>query len=266
MSPVSSRRAALAFLLSATLIPLAEPALARKRKAQPRIAPVTLMVVASLHDLHGINPHYSFDDLYRLIAKFRPDRVGLEMRPEDVTGDPAWLASVYPKEMVELRALYSDRVFGFDWLGDELNGKPLPEKWHESTPIGELQAQAADAAELRTPDKQALAARLTDIAAQKRRLLETASARRLNDGRYDDLCVAYDNTLKAYYDGTRFADITAFQTGRKARIAANIANFARSHPGERIAVVVGPDHRAAVMNFFAGAPVDHVVMKAVAKA
>lgn len=266
MSQISSRRAALAFMLSAALMPLAAPTFARKRKAQPRIAPATLMVVATVHDLHEVNPRYGYDDLYRLISGFKPDWVGLEMRPEDVAGDPAWLASVYPKEVVDLRAAYGDKVFGFDWLGDELNGKPLPVRWFESTPIGELQAASADAAELKTPEKQAIAARLGDLATQKRSLLETASARQLNDGRYDDLCVVYDNTLKAYYDGTRFADITAFNTGRKARIAANIAGFARAHPGERIAVITGPDHRAAVMNFFAGHPVDHVVMKPVTKA
>ncbi|ESQ89364.1 hypothetical protein ABAC460_12705 [Asticcacaulis sp. AC460] len=266
MSQVSSRRAALAFMLSATLMPLAAPAFARKRKAQPRIAPATLMVVATLHDLHEVNPRYGYDDLYRLIAGFKPDWVGLEMRPEDVTGDPVWLASVYPKEVVDLRAAYGDKVFGFDWLGDELNGKPLPVGWFESTPIGELQAQTGDAPELHTPEKQALAVRLSDIATQKRAVLETASARQVNDGRYDALCVAYDNTLKAYYDGTRFAGITAFNTGRKARIAANIAQFAKAHSGERIAVITGPDHRSAVMNFFAGNPVDHVVMKPVTKA
>ena len=69
MSGFSSRRAAMAMMLSAALMPLAAPAFARKRRAQPRIAPATLMVVATLHELHEVNPRFGYDDLYRLIAK-----------------------------------------------------------------------------------------------------------------------------------------------------------------------------------------------------
>jgi hypothetical protein len=94
--------------------------------AKPR---TTVMVVASLHGFHAHHPTYDYDKLYALVARYHPDVVGVEIRPEDIGGKDEYLAKSYPREMIALRDSYRDRAVGFDWLGDEIAGRPIPDGW-----------------------------------------------------------------------------------------------------------------------------------------
>lgn len=237
-----SRRSFGALGLSALLSPVAAQALVR-------IRPATVMVVASLHKGHLTDPNYSYDKLNTIINHFKPDWVGVEIRPEDMTADPAYLEAWYPQEMRTLGATYGDKAFGFDWFGDDLTGQAIPADWRTTSTVKTLEAASDGAAELQTPDKLVLSAKLDAIRAQQDALLAKTSPRGLNDGRYDALCVEYYDTLKQYYAGTRFEDISTFYTARDAHIAANIAAFIKAHPGERIAVVTGADHHGPVARF-----------------
>ena len=88
-----------------------------------------VMVVPSVHKLLRSNPNYTYAKLYGLLAAFHPDLVGVEIRQEDLVRPEQYLQSNYPREMVDLLHRYPDRVFGFDWLGDELAGVPVPADW-----------------------------------------------------------------------------------------------------------------------------------------
>ena len=242
MSFEYSRRSFATLALASLLAPSAASALAR-------IRPATVLVVASLHKGHLTDPNYSYDDLNKIIKTFKPDWVGVEIRPEDMSADPAYVQSWYPQEMWTLKDTYGDKTFGFDWFGDDLNGQPIPADWRTTNAIKALEAQSDAAAELKTPDKQVLSAKLDAIRAQQDALLAKTNPRGLNDGRYDALCVQYYDTLKQYFDGTRFADISTFYTARDAHITANIAAFIKAHPGDRIAIVTGADHHGPVTRY-----------------
>lgn len=242
MSLQFSRRSFSALALSALFAPAAAQALVRVR-------PATVLVVASLHKGHQTDSNYTYDDLYRVVRNFKPDWVGVEIRPEDMSADPAYVQSWYPQEMWTLKGTYGDKTFGFDWFGDDLNGQPIPADWRTTSAIKTLESQSDNAPELQTPDKQALSATLDAIRAQQDALLAKTNPRGLNDGRYDALCVQYYTALKAYFDGTRFADLSAFYTARDAHIAANIAAFIKAHPGDRIAIVTGADHHGPVTRY-----------------
>lgn len=222
------------------------PALA---SAHPRVQPATVLVVASLHEGHATDPNYTYDDLNKIINHFKPDWVGLEIRPEDMTAGSVDAQTEYPQDMLTLKDQYGDKAFGFDWLGDDLTGQPIPADWRTTATINTLEAQSAAAPELQAPDKLALAQTLAAIRDQQNALLAKTNPRGLNDGRYDALCVKYDDTLKQYYAGTRFADVSAFRTARDAHIAANVAAFIKAHPGERIAIVTGADHHGPVTRY-----------------
>jgi hypothetical protein len=236
-----SRRAALGLIVA--------PFAAGAANAMTRVRPATVMVVATLHQGHATDRNYSYADLDRLIVNFKPNWVGVEIRPEDMTADPAYVQCWYPQEMVTLKDRYGDHAFGFDWWGDDLAGQPIPADWRTSSSIQTLEAAADGAPELQAADKADIKAQLDAIRSRQNTLLSISNPRGLNDGRYDAVTVDYYDTLRRYYDGTRFADLCTFYTARDAHIAANIATFIKTHPGDRIAIVTGADHHGPVVRY-----------------
>lgn len=238
-----------AFLAGLGALAFAVPAEARRRLPPQGLRPATVLVLASLHTGHITDRNYSYDRVYRTIHAFKPDWVGVEIRPEDMAADPAYVAKWYPLEMRELQSEYAGRVFGFDWFGDDLAARPIPADWRETSVIKTMERDSDTAPELNTPEKAPLKARLDAIRAQQEALIAHATPRSLNDGRYDALCVSYYDTLRQYVAGTRFEEMSRFYTARDAHIAANIVTFVKAHPGERIAVVTGADHHGPIVRF-----------------
>lgn len=238
-----------AFITGLAVLAAAPAAFARPRRHPPRLRPATVMVVASLHSLHLSDRNYGYDRLYRVIRDFRPDWVGVEIRPEDMTADTAYLGGWYPREMRELKDDYPGRVFGFDWFGDDLNGRPIPADWRTASAVKTMERDMDSAPELQTPAKQAIKARLDAIQAKQQALLANATPRGLNDGRYDALCVDYYDTLRQYTAGTRFEALSRFYTARDAHLAAGVVAFVKAHPGQRIAIVTGADHHGPVVRY-----------------
>ncbi len=226
---------------------VAPHALAARHRAPARLKPATVMVVASLHKQHLSDKRYGYDRLYGLVHAFRPDWVGVEIRPEDMSADPAYVGTWYPLEMRELKDEYPGRVFGFDWFGDDLTGRPIPADWRDSNAVKQMERDSDNAPELKTPAKLKIKTRLDAIQARQQVLLANTTPRGLNDGRYDALCVDYYNTLRDYVAGTRFEAMSQFYTARDAHLAAAVVAFVKGHPGQRIAIVTGADHHGPVV-------------------
>lgn len=219
-----------------------EPALARNDVAPP-VSEV--MVVATMHGLHQTSPTYSYEDLYRLIASFGPDFVGVEIRAEDISRPDQYLASNYPVEMIALARRYGEHAFGFDWLGGDLAGRPVPAGWWKNdSPIKQLERELdAD------PDFQSDT--LDAIQQRQQAILEGASAASLNDGRYDAATEEYYGAFGDMVAGSRYARLAFFYAERDRRIAEAVASFISAHPGKRVVVVLGADHRGAVADHLA---------------
>ena len=228
MAPSITLRRRAPRLLMIGLLWMAGPALA---------APTQVMVLASMHGLHRTSRTYSYDDLYGVVRDFHPDLVGVEIRPEDLHADGAYLEKNYPSEMIELGRVWGPRAFGFDWLGDDLAGRPIPDGyWAEQSSIKRLE-RALDADPARKD------ARLAGIQAREHTLLATATAASLNDGRYDCLNTAYYDAFKASVAGTPYAPIADFYAARDRRIDANVVAAIKANPGKRVVLVTGADHR-----------------------
>jgi hypothetical protein len=91
-----------------------------------------VIVVGSMHRLHANSKLYSYDDLYLVVQRFHPDYVGVEIRSEDMGRDQAYLERNYPIEMIRLAQEWGTQAFGFDWLGDDVAGRPVPETGGQS--------------------------------------------------------------------------------------------------------------------------------------
>jgi hypothetical protein len=200
------------------------------------------MVVATVHSAHRDHPTYSYEHLFATIRAFSPDVVAVEMRREDLGRGPDYLARNYPYEMRALAEAYGPNAVGFDWLGAELEGRIIPENWwQEHSWLKRLEREKAADANFSAPEVSALQQ-------QQRELIRSATAASLNDGRYDAVTRAYYRAFARSVAGTPYRRLADFYRQRDERIADNLTSVIRSHPGQRVAIVLGADHRAYVVD------------------
>jgi hypothetical protein len=206
-----------------------------------------IMVVASLHGLHKTDPHYRYEDLFHLIEAFHPAWVGLEIRPEDMNADSAYLTNLYPHEMLALKDLHGEKTFGFDWFGDDWTGRPVMLDALLAGPIKSLERQTDDDAELKTPERRKLGLLIDALSQEEHVLLEGITPGALNDGTYDRISSRRYALMRRQVAGTRFSVLTEFYDARDAHIADAIGRFIEGHPGQRIAIVTGADHHGPLI-------------------
>lgn len=234
------RRVIAGLVATALAAPLAQ--------ARPCANATTVMVLPVLHRRHADNPRYGYGDIDTIVAAFHPDRVGVEIRAEDMARDHGYLAGNYPREMIALAQAYGARAFGFDWLGDDLAGHPIPPQWWASgSPVKAMERDLDAHPLIATAHQRALNAQIDRLSAMQDAIVATATAPMLADGRYDRVTADYYRAVHRLLDGTRFAPLAAFYTRRDAEIAAAVVAAVRGSPGQRIAIVTGCDHHGPVV-------------------
>lgn len=232
--------AAFALLAGCSLAP------APVRQAAPE--PAELAVISAMHGYHRDHPGYDYDDLYALVGAFDPDRVGVEIRAEDMDRSPEYLAANYPAEMIALAGAYGERAFGVDWLGTELEGRAVPSGWwREQSEIKALERAMSSDPGFADPETAA-------FGEQQLKILRGATPESLHDGRYDAVSRAKYAHLRSRLAGTPYEALARFYDARDARIAEAIWAEALRHPGRRMVAVVGADHRAAVIDLLSDDP------------
>ena len=194
------------------------------------------MVVASMHRYHQDHPTYDFATVYSLVRSQDPDYVGVEIRPEDIGADEVYLAKSYPPEMIALMKEYGTRAFGFDWLGNEIAGRPIPDNWwKEQSEVKRLErALSSDPAMQSGLDD--------ELSKQQQELLKSATASSLTDGRYATLVRKRRQLLSKMVGSGKYLPFVKYTEDRERRIGDNIVRMIRSHPGKKFVLVMGADH------------------------
>ena len=214
-----------------------------------------VLVVSSLHSAHRDHATFDYDVLFSVVRDFDPDFVGLEIRPEDIGMGEKYLSSNYPREMVELARRYQGRAFGFDWLGHEITGAPIPESYFKDLHVTKLSSELAENEAMMAKKPEQIA----QLEQEQADIIATATPASLADGRYGALCRQIDELEQSWLAGSRYEPIVAFARQRDEEIARNLIRFIENHPGSRIVAVLGADHRTfaveAVLDHFAGSKV-----------
>ena len=228
------------------LVLLAGCTTADGRVASTAAEPLQVMVLATMHGAHADNPRYSYDDVYALVNRFDPALVAVEIRAEDLSRGEAYLARNYPLEMRELARRHAGHVAGIDWLGEELEGRPVPpDYWREQSEIKRLERRLAQDSGMKSPE--------TDDAKERQlAIVETATAQALNDGRYDRASADYYAAFARMVEGTDYQRLSDFYAERDRRIAGNAETLvadmlARNEQPARAVFVVGADHRGPLV-------------------
>ncbi len=238
------RMAAALALLVGPLSTWTSPLRAAEKDAK---APIQIMVIASLHSRHANNPDYSYERLYAIVAGFVPDRIGLEIRQEDLARGADYLARNYPLEMRELAERYQRRAVGIDWLGSDLEGRAIPpDYWSQESGIKRLQRELDREGGMTTPRLEAAAKRQSDALAE-------ATPEMLDRGLYDAATRDYYSALAEAFAGSRYEQLSRFYAERDRRIGENASRvieacLARRTPARRIVFVVGADHHGSLVS------------------
>jgi hypothetical protein len=153
-----------------------------------------------------------------------------------MSADGEYLSSLYPKEMLDLAQQFGEHAFGFDWLGDDVAGRPVSAAAWLFTTLKPLEREFNQDPAYQDATIEAIDRRRVEI-------IESATAQSLNDGRYDVLTSAEYALLRDEAAGSKYAPVVEFYSERDRMIARNAAKAIRLHPGTTIVLVTGADHR-----------------------
>jgi hypothetical protein len=199
----------------------------------------SFMMIPALHGLHKVNKSYSYDSVKAIIARFSPDIIAVEIRAEDIDSDSTYLLNNYPLEMVMMKYWFPRcNVVGFDWLGTDLEGRPIPhDYWTSKSKIKQLE---------RALDKDTLYSKITKECSarfeERMAILKTASYSQLIASPDAQISKMYYSCLAEKLKHTPYQPLTDFYETRNQKILANIRMIYRKNTAKRILVITGDDH------------------------
>ncbi|MBU4486460.1 MAG: hypothetical protein KKD38_05980 [Candidatus Delongbacteria bacterium] len=217
-----------------------------------------IMILGTLHGLHKMNSSYTYDDVFKIIDQYKPDAIAVEIRPEDIQCDREYLSKIYPYEMIETKVRYAGKipVYGFDWLGDDIKDKPVPNDYFKNHTVKKLENEFET---LTSPEK----AEFEELDNTRMKLVAEGTASQCNDGRYDASSEEYYARFAQSFTGTKFQPIIDLYRKRDEIIGINIIKIIEDNPGKKIIFLMGMDHRAFALKNIRARYGDSITIKEV---
>lgn len=196
-------------------------------------------VVPALHWMYRQNTHYNYDSLIANIKRYNPDIIAVEIRAEDMKEDSAYLKKNYPYEMWMMRNWFPGKtVVGFDWLGEDINGKPIPEGY-----LQKLAPVKVWETEMRKDSKI-----MADLAAcdsfkqQRIKLLTSLTLDGLLHSNDPALTQAYYQCFGDKLKGTIHYRVAQYYRDRDGHLLSNLKSIINANRKRRILILTGDDH------------------------
>lgn len=192
-----------------------------------------------LHQLHKVNLKYSYDSLQNLVNRLNPEVILTEIRSEDMNRDSVYLASNYPYEMYMVRNWFPNaRIEGFDWLGKELEGRPVSANyWKDSSWVIKLQGKLNQDSAFKEK-----AASCYLRKGERDSILKNAGLNEIIHGQNHAIVKEQYECFKNVSIGTAYHALSDFYEERNDSILANIRTLIKKFPGKRIVILTGDDH------------------------
>ena len=200
-----------------------------------------IRLIPTIHGLHKTNEQYNYDSLKLILKSFQPDIILVEIRDEDKDADSAYLAANYPFEMRMMRTWFPNtELRGFDWLGDDIEGKTIPANyWKTISPIKQwekaLQADTVYAKKLEDCEQ---------YSEQRMKILKNSSLSGILNSNDRRLTLQYYECLHERLKGSVHERILEFYDMRNRKMLENIHKIVVANKNKRIIVLTGDDHFA----------------------
>lgn len=194
--------------------------------------------IPTIHKFHQTNPNYSYDSLKTIVAELNPDIIAVEIRPEDLGQDLTYLSKSYPDEMIMMSSWFPDiKIVGFDWHGEDFEGKLIPDNYENIHPLKLLEQQLNQDSLYK--DRVALCDAHTE---ERMNIINTSTLRQLLESADGEIVKEYYHCLEVQFKGTPYEYLYKFSMERDEYILANINNIIKENPDKRIVILTGDDH------------------------
>lgn len=217
-----------------------------------------VMILGTIHGMHKDNDYYSFDDVFSIVDAFSPDVIGLEIREEDMLESREYLSKYYPYEMIECKHRYEDtcKVLGFDWLGESIENRSIPERYFDGL-TSKILEKDFEAAENFVKEK-----KLIEVIDQIRvPLIINRSGKEINDGKYDVAVEILYLQLEHLLKDTPYEEMSAFYRKRDVEIGENIIQIVKNNQGKKIMFLTGIDHKVFALKALRSCFNDEIIIK-----
>ena len=180
------------------------------------------------------------EDVLEFIEKYNPDVIGVEIRTEDINESKEYLHISYPSEMIETVHKFSKhiKVYGFDWLGEDIKNKKLSREYWRNKSIKRLYRQFES-------DKGFEKERelLKIIEDKHEEFINKSNLKTCNSEISDIFMEIYYKQFFMILDKTPYEEYARFWHKRNEHINENIINIIKNNEGKRIIFVMGCAHR-----------------------
>ncbi|MCZ4693717.1 hypothetical protein DWB61_10115 [Ancylomarina euxinus] len=200
-----------------------------------------VIICSTIHGFHEKNPNYTYENLFSFIDSYNPDIIGIEIRQEDMDSTVTYLKKFYPFEMYECISKYIDKkLVGFDWLGEELEGKSFPDNYRKEMSVIKRLVQELNQDSIMLKKLSAM----DGLVKMKNTIVFNASLCELNNGRLDSINAIAFEGLAAIFMNTKYSEITDSFLQRDEHIAQNIISIINDNPGKKLLFLMGGDHKS----------------------
>ena len=202
-------------------------------------AQTKVYLVPVLHGTHKTNIFYTYDSVKAVVERTAADVIAVEIRPEDIGRDSQYLKKNYPFEMWMMPHWFAQKkIEGFDWLGEDIEGKPIPEAyWQQGSQAKRLQTLLGK--------DSVYTVRLKSCqlyTTERMKILSALALKGILASNDAILTKEYYNCLQQHLRGSDYEYLTEFYTQRNQKMMQNLdALFAR-HKDKTIAILTGADH------------------------
>lgn len=196
-----------------------------------------VIILGVIHEIYK-------DDVLKFIEEYSPHVIGVEIRPEDINESKEYLQISYPSEMIETVYKFSKdiKVYGFDWLGEDIKNKKLSREYWKNNRIKRLYRQFNN-------DKSFERERelLKIIDDREEEFVKKSNLKAYNSETAGVLVELYYKQFFKILDKTPYEEYADFWKERDEHITKNIINIIKNNEGKRIIFVTGSAHRYPII-------------------
>lgn len=205
-----------------------------------------ISLIPTIHSLHKNNSLYNYDSVRAIVSRLKPDVIVVELRAMDISSDTNYLKKNYPYEMWMMRYWFPKKTIeGYDWLGEDLEGKPIPEKyWQEQSTIKKLERQL---------EQDSIYSKRFDAcrhyAGQRLPLLKNKSLPEILKSSDSELIRNYYDCMKEQLNRSLYKELPDFYSERNRQMESGLSTIIKKHRGKTIVVLTGDDHYPCLLDY-----------------